>query len=76
MSGGHKTDILDGKYNKDSLVIGDTETDEETAEILECSFIALTSGLRSSNCFSYSLKADNLSDIIQTAGEKPKNDGV
>ena len=45
-SGDHKTDILEGEYNKDSLVIGDTEADEETAKRLGCTFIAVTSGLR------------------------------
>ncbi len=45
-SGDHKTDILGGQYNKDSLVIGDTEADEETAKRLGCTFIAVTSGLR------------------------------
>ena len=50
-SGDHKTDILEGEYNKDSLVIGDTEADEETAKRLGCTFIAVTDGLREEKCF-------------------------
>ena len=64
-SGDHKTDILDGKYNKESLVIGDTEADEETAKRLGCTFIAVTDGLREDHCFSGTYRFRSRTEIIE-----------
>ena len=65
-SGDHKTDILDGKYNKDSLVIGDTEADEETAKRLGCTFIAVTSGLRNEKYLTADRKITGLKEIYES----------
>ena len=64
-SGDHKTDILDGKYNKDSLVIGDTEADEETAKRLGCTFIAVTDGIREEKYFSETNSVRSLMEIVE-----------
>ena len=66
VSGNHKTDILDGKYNKDSLVIGDTEADEETAKRLGCTFIAVTSGLRNEKYLTADRKITGLKEIYES----------
>ena len=65
-SGDHKTDILDGKYNKDSLVIGDTEADEETAKRLGCTFIAMTSGLRDEKYLVADRKITGLKELYES----------
>ena len=64
-SGDHKTDILYGKYNKDSLVIGDTEADEETAKRLGCTFIAVTDGIREEKYFSETNSVRSLMEIVE-----------
>ena len=64
-SGDNKPDILDGKYNKDSLVIGDTEADEQTAKRLGCTFIAVTDGLREDHCFSGTYRFRSRTEIIE-----------
>ena len=66
VSGDNKTDILDGKYNKDSLVIGDTEADEETAKRLGCTFIAVTSGLRNGKYLTADRKITGLKEIYES----------
>ena len=65
-SGDHKTDILDGKYNKGSLVIGDTEADEETAKRLGCTFIAVTSGLRNEKYLTADRKITALKELYES----------
>lgn len=65
-SGDHKTDILDGEYNKDSLVIGDTEADEETAKRLGCTFIAVTSGLRNEKYLAADRKITALKELYES----------
>ncbi|MBQ6215307.1 MAG: HAD family hydrolase [Oscillospiraceae bacterium] len=65
-SGDNKPDILDGKYNKDSLVIGDTEADEETAERLGCTFIAVTSGLRNEKYLAADRKITALKELYES----------
>ncbi len=65
VSGDNKTDILDGKYNKDSLVIGDTEADEETAKRLGCTFIAVTDGIREEKYFSETNSVRSLMEIVE-----------
>jgi phosphoglycolate phosphatase-like HAD superfamily hydrolase len=66
VSGNHKTDILDGKYNKESLVIGDTEADEETAERLGCTFIAVISGLRNEKYLAADRKIAALKELYES----------
>ena len=66
VSGDYKTDILDGKYNKDSLVIGDTEADEETAKRLDCTLIAVTSGLRNEKYLTADRKITGLKEIYES----------
>ncbi len=65
-SGDNKPDILDGKYNKDSLVIGDTEADEETAKRLGCTFIAVTSGLRNEKYLAADRKITALKELYES----------
>ena len=65
VSGDHKTEILDGEYNKDSLVIGDTEADEETAKRLGCTFIAVTDGIREEKYFSETNSVRSLMEIVE-----------
>ena len=65
VSGDHKTDILDGKYNEDSLVIGDTEADEETAKMLGCIFVAVTDGLREGKYFKNCYKVRTLLELCR-----------
>lgn len=66
VSGDNKTDILDGKYNKASLVIGDTEADEETAKRLGCTFIAVTSGLRNGKYLAADRKITALKELYES----------
>ena len=66
VSGDNKTDILDGKYNKDSLVTGDTEADEETAERLGCNFIAVISGLRNEKYLAADRKITALKELYES----------
>ncbi len=65
ISGEHKTDLLSGTYAKDSLVIGDTEADEETAKRLGCTFIAVTDGLREEKYFINREKVCRLGDLFR-----------
>ncbi len=65
-SGDHKTEILGGEYNKDSLVIGDTEADEETAKRLGCTFIAVTSGLRNEKYLAADWKITELKELYES----------
>ena len=66
MSGDNKTDILDGKYKKDSLVIGDTEADKETAKRLGCTFIAVTSWLRNGKYLAADRKITALKELYES----------
>lgn len=50
---GKKSDIISTKYNKRSIVIGDTEADKELAIASGCEFIAVTDGLRSKEFFGH-----------------------
>ena len=66
ISGDHKTELLEGRYNKDSLVIGDTEADEETAKRLGCTFIAVTSGVRNEKYLAADRKITGLKELYES----------
>ena len=65
LSGEQKTDLLSAAYGKDSLVIGDTEADEETAKRLGCTFIAVTDGIREEKYFSGTNSVRSLMEIVE-----------